>query len=258
MAKFCGKCGAEMEEQALACPVCGEAVEVAPVEAVAPEEPAAENPKKSAVNGIVDKIQAFTVKATAFTKDYIGKAKQNPKMWIAPGSIGVGIIAVIILVAVLIANSGYESALNNYGKLMTGNIKYLEKMAPKQYWSYVEDEEDMDFDEIKEEVEDTLEDRKDSLEDEYGKNVKVTFKVLDEEELSKRTLKKIQEALEDDYDMDVKVKKGYDLYVKMTVKGSEDKETAKQDITVVQIGSKWYMINWYESGDNVRVNFYTL
>ncbi len=255
MAKFCGKCGAEMEDQALVCPVCNEAVEAAPAEPAAPEAAEAKATKKIDVNGIVDKIQGFTVKTADFVKDYIGKAKQNPKMWIAPGGILAALIAVIVILAIVIGNSGYKSALNNYCKLMMGNIKYMEKMAPKEYWDYLEEEEDVDLDEIKEELEDSFDDMKDELEDEYGKNVKMTYEVRDEDKLSKKEIKKIQEALEDQYDMDVKVKKGYELRVKFTIKGSEDDDSEKTDLTVVQIGSKWYVINCYEYDDEVRVSF---
>ena len=43
--------------------------------------------------------------------------------------------------------------------------------------------------------------------------------------------------------------------VEMTIKGSEDDDEDDAEFTVVKIGSKWYMINYYESGDNYRVYF---
>ena len=53
----------------------------------------------------------------------------------------------------------------------------------------------------------------------------------------------IKEGLKENYDIAKKsVKKAMELEVELTIKGSDDEEDTEMDITVAQIGSKWYMV----------------
>ena len=82
----------------------------------------------------------------------------------------------------------------------------------------------------------------DSLEDEYGKNVKVSYKVTDKDELSDKKLKNIQEGLKDNYDIPKKsVTKGYKVDVDMTIKGKDDEDTNETTLYIVKIKGDWYV-----------------
>ena len=267
MSKFCSSCGQPLAEGAAFCSSCGKAVEAqAPVEhdipvetateeaAVQPEAPAA---KENPVNKIVDKVQDFAQKATVYCKDYIAKAKTNPKMWIAPGAIAAGVIALIVVVCVLVAGSKYTTALDNYIAVnFRGDASKIELLAPKEYWDYLEEEQDVSLDDLKERMEENWDDVKDALEEQYGKNIRVTYKVTKEREISDKKLEKIAEALEETYDIDAKsVKAGYKIEVELTIAGSEDDDDDEGTFNVVKIGNRWYLINYYESGDNYYVYF---
>lgn len=263
MSKFCVSCGKPLEENAAFCPGCGKPVAEAPVEPAAPvasEAPVqAEAPavKENPIDKAMDKVQGFAQKATIFSKDYIAKAKTNPKMWIAPGAIAAGIIALIVVVIILLSGSKYTTALDNYFDVNCyGKADKIELLAPKEYWDYYEEENDKSLDDLKEQFEENWDDMQDMLEDRYGKNIKVTYKVVDEDKISDRKMKKIAEALEDTYDIDAdSVKEGYKIDVEMTIKGSEDDDEEESTFNIIKIGSRWYMISYYEAGDEYRVSF---
>ena len=80
------------------------------------------------------------------------------------------------------------------------------------------------------------------FEDEYGKNIKMSYKVTDKSELSDKKLKNIQEGLKDNYDIPKKsVKEGYKVDVDMTIKGKDDEDTNDTEFYIVKIGSGWYI-----------------
>ena len=264
MSKFCSSCGQTLEESAAFCPACGKPVAAeapveptTPVEAEAPVQAEAPAAKENPVDKVMDKVQDFAQKATVFCKDYIAKAKTNPKMWIAPGAIAAGIIALIVVVIILLAGNQYTTALDNYIAVnFRGDASKIELLAPKEYWDYVEEEYDRTVEDMKDSLEENWDDVKDALEDQYGKNVKVTYKVTKEREISDKKLEKIAEALEETYGIDEKsVKAGYKIEAELTISGSEDDDDDEGTFNIIKIGNRWYMINYYESGDELKVYF---
>lgn len=264
MSKYCSSCGQSLEESAAFCPACGKPVvaeapvePAAPVEAEAPVQAEAPAAKENPVNKIFEKVQEFAQKATVFSKDYITKAKTNPKMWIAPGAIAVGIIALLVVVIILLSGSKYTTALDAHIDVrFYGNASKLEQLAPKEYWDYLEEKNDMSLDDLKDQFEENWDDMLDFMEDQYGNNVKVTYKITDEDKISDRKMKKIAEALEDTYDIDTKsVKEGYKVDVEMLIKGSEDDKEEEGTLNIIKISNRWYIISYYDTGDGYKVNF---
>ena len=134
---------------------------------------------------------------------------------------------------------------------------------------YKDDIEDM-YDDAEDELKDTF----DEMKDKYGKNVKITYKITDKDKIDKDDLKDIQETyrdlgsmlsaakaaikenddlsdkeatklkkiigdLSDDLEK-VKVTKGYELDVKIKIKGKEDDdETELEDIKVIKVNGEW-------------------
>ena len=173
----------------------------------------------------------------------VADVKENPKNLAILG----GAVAVLIAVIILLANlltPGWQRAVENYVDVsFKGKANKIEKLAPKEYWEYLEDEdEDFDLKDAIEEYEDEYEDMMDDLEDEYGKNIKVKCKIEDKDKLSGKEISKIAEALKEKYDIKKKsVKKGYEVDVELTIKGSDDKDDDDATLTVVKIGGKWYV-----------------
>ena len=87
-----------------------------------------------------------------------------------------------------------------------------------------------------------MDDMLESLEEEYGKNIKISYKILDKEKIEKDDLEDVQEKIEKYYDEKVKVSAGYKVTVKSTVKGKEDSETDTDTMSVYKIDGKWYLL----------------
>ena len=96
-------------------------------------------------------------------------------------------------------------------------------------------------------TDDKLDDMKEDLEDEYGKNIKISYKILDKEKIDKDDLKEVQEDLEDEYEdakkNKVNVTDGYKLSVKLTIKGKDDKDSDTVTMKIYKIGGKWCMLS---------------
>ncbi len=258
MAKFCSNCGTEMNDSSAFCPNCGTsagpvATPAAPVtpEAAAPVKPVREKKPR------VAPVSAYTAdneKPNDKIQGLIDKIKGNPKCLIVPGAIVAGVL-VVALVLSIVFGGGYTDAIDNYVDLFMGKSSAIAKSAPDAYWDYLEEEEDITLKELKKDFEENYEDEMGAMEEFLGKNVKFTYEVTDEDELSERKLKKIADALSEDYGMDVEVSDGYMLELEFVLKGSEEKIEQTVEYGVLKIDGKWYMVNLYESNGNYSVSF---
>ncbi len=209
---FCPKCGKPFEENASNCAYCG---------AKNPAAPAAAN---NTVNEIVNKAKSLNKKNIA----------------ILAGAV-VAVVVVIILISSLFGN-GYKKAIDNFLDFsVKGDVDVLEKLAPEDFWEELEDEYDVKIKDIEDTLEDVLEAQIEKLEDDYGKNVKVKYKVIEKEKMDEDDLDDIKDTLKDSYGIAKKsVKKGLEVELEVTIKGKEDEDTQEIDLTLVKIGGNWY------------------
>ena len=252
---FCKNCGAENYDGARFCVGCGAELTSAPAQPVY-EQPVYEQPVYQApvqeapvsggfeqtFNNVKDGAADAFNKAADFGKNYMEEAKKDKKKLIVPV---VAIVAVLAIIIGLIASlgGGYKTALNNYykkyliGKATQSTIK---NMYPKEYW----EEMDTDPEEAWESYEEYSEDMVEALEEEYGKNLRVTYKITDKDKLDKDDLKELREDLHESWGVKKKaVKKAYELELDLTIKGRDDEETDEATVTVAKIGSRWYIVN---------------
>ena len=124
----------------------------------------------------------------------------------------------------------------------TGKGKYIYKTIPDCILDS-DNLEDMNKKEIIEELDDVLKDDLDSLEDYCGDDVKISYKILDKEKIDKDDLKDIEEELEDDLDCKVKVSKGYEVTIKTTIKGDDEKKSNSSTINVYKIDGEWVLLD---------------
>lgn len=220
MSKFCQNCGSVMDDQQVVCAVCGTQNEAAPAAAK-------------------------------------GFDKSKLPVLIGVGAGAVAVIVVLIILLTSIFGSGWKSAFNNYVDVtIKGKFDKVEKLAPKEYWEYVEDEHDKDIDDIKDAMEESWDDTMDYLEDEYGDNISVSFKAEKEKKLKDKKVEKIAEALEDEFDIDEKsVTEVIEVKGEMTIKGSDDDDDEDAEFTFAKIDGTWYMISYYEYDDEYHVSF---
>ncbi len=244
MDKFCANCGNKLAAEETFCGQCGAKVE-APVAEAAPVVEVAGDAavaKKASfdVNAIIDK-------AMAFVGDFIEKAKAKPVLFAIPAGIAVGIIALIILMSALFGGGAEEKAVKNYLDIQyKGKINKIESLAPKAYWEWLEDEQDVTVEDIIDEYEEeeSYEMMMEFLEEEYGDNVKISYKITGKEKLSKKKLEKIADGIKDNYDIpSKKVTAAYEIEVEMKVKGSEDEDEDENEIIVAKVDGKWYPVS---------------
>ena len=88
--------------------------------------------------------------------------------------------------------------------------------------------------------EDLLEALKDAFLD-CGEVKDVTYKVRKSEELKDSDLDEVKDYIDTYYEEDGTIKSAYDVTVKITVKGSDDKETTTDEYVVVKVNGKWYI-----------------
>ena len=207
MSKFCENCVAEMDDNQVVCPNCGNGAEA---QSSTVEEP---------------------IKETTTTASTSSVNKENLKKY---GIIGGIALAVIVVLALLISllSGGWKKPIDNYFK---GMAKFNAKTYTKAYVKFIAKDMDLDKDDMK--------DMKEAFEDEYGKNVKISYKIKDKEKIDKDDLKKVQEYVEEKYDEKVKISGGYKVSVKATIKGKDKSETNTTDMYVYKVDGKWGIIS---------------
>lgn len=244
MNKFCAKCGAELEADSTFCSACGEKIEVAETPA-AEEAPVVEKSAPTTEAPIINKDALMGAANDLKDKglEIANKVKGDKKLL----AIVAGALVAIILLCVIcpIAFPGPKSAVKNYIKgNFNGDWKAYVKCQPDEVWEYMEEEYDLDMDEREEQFEENWDDRIDDLEDEYGRNVKVTYKIVDKDKMDEDDLDDIRDNYKDRYDIAKRdITAGYELDVEVTIKGREDEDTEDATFNVYKLGGKWYVYN---------------
>lgn len=204
---FCKNCGAQYDDAQAFCPQCGAKNDLAA-------------PAKS--GSVIDKI----------------KNNKTAKI----GIIAVVAVVVVVIVISLFSGNGAEKALKNYLKgYEKYEASYLINAAPKDYIEdYLDDAEDFDDkQDMIDAYQETLDERAEEEDEDIGGNIKITYKIVDSEKLTKDQLKDYKKYLKKYYDYKADVTAGYSFGVKLTSKGDDGKETYYTDYTVIKVNGKW-------------------
>ena len=203
MSKFCENCGAEMTDDQVVCPNCGGGAQ----STSATREPISE-PKSSSAS----------------------KSGNAKNVGIIAGAVAV--IGIVIAILFAIFGKGYLKPMDNYFK---GLEKAKADTFVKAFPDFMNMSDSID--------DDDLEDRLDDLEDTYGENVKISYKVKKKEKVKKDDLSTVQEYIEEYYDEEVKVSAGYELKLAVTYKGKKKDKTSTDKYYVYKINGKWSYFN---------------
>lgn len=203
MSKFCKQCGNQMADNEVVCASCG-----------ASQEPIPQN--------IINSVAAEE-----------GKSKSGNGKFIA---VIVAIVVIILIALKLIfGTAAYEKPLKNFFEgIEDKDGDKIEEAFPEFYGDKMT--KLYDFDDVADEL-------YDRLEDEFGKNIKISYKIKDKEKIDKDDLEDIEEEIKDDYDEKVKVSKGYELELKLKVKGKKDKDEHTSELEVYKIDGDWYIMS---------------
>lgn len=82
-----------------------------------------------------------------------------------------------------------------------------------------------------------------TAEEEYGKNVKMTYKITDKTEIDSDELKEMEEAVKTNFDKEIKITKGYELGIEVTTKGDDEEDTETDEMNVYEIDGNWYILD---------------
>lgn len=222
MAKYCKKCGKELEDGSKFCAACG-------------------NPTQESGKQIV-------------------QVKKQQKKSSKKNMIGIGVViliaaSIVFKVTTSLLGSGYETPIKCMCDYFnTGDRDCLEKMIPrKALKSYYQDTEEESFEEIAEYYKDydeyldelvdakveqyfiePLEETRDGAMEEYGTDVTWEYEITDAERLDIDG-----EECEYYIEKGMNVEDAYRLKIKMRLNGSEKRDTEEIDATVFKFDGVW-------------------
>lgn len=235
MSKFCTKCGATLDDNAAFCTTCGAKFDVAP---------AAEKADDNAT--ILDKFKANA------NAEGIKKLQANPNFKKYVG-IGVVAIAAIIIICILcsVLGGGWKKPVEKYFKSI---VKEDGALMMEAYHEYdIKDEKKTLYDNSasaqKKAYKNEVKNMNKYLDEvgEYGKDIKISVKIEEKEELDEDELKDIEKIIEKSWDKKrLEVTKGYTVEGITKIKGDDDKGEEEFEAIVLKVDGDWclYSMSW--------------
>lgn len=231
MSKFCGSCGANMEDDAKVCGACGAPIETenaaTPVNPANPVNPT--NPMNT------------TNPVASMSED---QKKKITLIAVAAGAGFVALIAIIIVVNILLSHTGYRGAMNKYFNALEDYdvAAITEITSDVSYVSSWYDYDDAEFEDHKEDyIKDNVSSALESFEDKVGNKVKIKYEIQDASEISDRKYDEFIETLEDVYDYDTsEISKVMEVNYTLELKGKKGKRTVyPTDMYLIKEDGKW-------------------
>lgn len=222
---FCSNCGSEMKEGALFCTQCG----------------------TKATDGVQQET-IYTMDTSNSTPNiYVNYTtvdrKPNKNKMIGMAVVGVvALLAVFLIVSLigLFTTPGYERPIKYVIEgFEEGKLKTMMKAIP---------------DYIKKDFEDKFEEYYDSntdnmiierLETMYGKRRNISYVVKEKDKWDKEEIDELEDDIKDRYGEEVNIKTAYTLDLEMKMKGSENSTEVEDSLTVIKIGMRWYLSEFY-------------
>ena len=158
------------------------------------------------------------------------------------GIIAVAAVAVIVLVLgiLLFGGRSYKSTVKQYiNATFDGNAKKIVQLIPKKVVNTAIDDYFDDRDELIEEMDESLEYALDWFDTLYGEDWRVSYKIIDADDITGKSLKSVKDEYEDEYD--VKVTAAMKVEVELTIKYDGDETTQTMNIRLIKVGSSWYI-----------------
>ncbi|MDE5861492.1 MAG: hypothetical protein K2H28_04795 [Ruminococcus sp.] len=178
--------------------------------------------------------------------------KQKNK-FIVPVIAGVAVVAVAIGVS-NVAGAGYKKPVRDLVKAINkcDTKKLLSVVIPESQLKEIKKEAKdsiIDWDALLDKMDEALEKEMKELEDDYGKNVKYSAKIVNKKKVKGDDLEDIQEEYDDTYDAEVK--KAYKLKVEMSIQGKKDKDSEKISVYVVKVKGDGWKIYDFDSNAGI-------
>lgn len=224
---FCPECGKEIKDGAKFCPYCGN--QIVPVAINESSKGASDT---SAVNSAVEKVKSI-----------------SHSTWIGLGAtvLAVAVVAAIVLAIIGMNGKGYERQLDQMVKYLNSQYSDSEEnlyklngynqFAIDDYWEEYQLAKtylgrDLEF-------LDSYLDAYDSLSDQFGSDYKISYKVINKQEISARELRtwetSTQDSLTDSSSFSKELRVDYDNDLEEMLDDWIDYENASEDTTTEQL-----------------------
>lgn len=226
MAKFCGNCGAQSDDNAKMCGNCG--------------APFAES--KSGAGNILSKIPGVNdLNIKPEQKEQIVKIAK-----IAVPAAAALVVVLILIFGIIVPNTGAQKAVKDYFKaFQKGEAATIVEYLPAAASAYLDEDEDIK-DGVKEAVDLSIE----NLNDKYGEGFKFKVKNVEKEKLDEDDLDDVRDAYDELSDMLDKysednsfetpeIKSGYKFEFELVLKGDKRDKTEDCEITMIKEDGKW-------------------
>lgn len=212
MAKFCGNCGAQMDDNAAVCGFCGASLN---------------SGSSSAMN--------------SFKVDDPEKKKKIKKYVTIGASVVAVIVVASVLISVIVNNTGYKGCLKKtmaafektdssaFDKIVTGVINDLDSDEADEYMSYM--------------IENQVDSIKDKFEDKVGHNYKLSYEVDEYFELEGRKFDKFVELYEDNDEISVSIEKVQIAEVTVTAKKDKKSDDCEIQVVMTKEDGSWKLFS---------------
>lgn len=205
---FCGKCGAQNADNAEFCTNCGAKL------------------KKSAPT-------------TAATVSVPNQNDKNRKVGMI--AVAVAVVVIIILGVVLFGGRSYKATVEKFvDAQFDANAEAIFDLVPEKMIDYLLEQDGYydDLDDVIDDTNETLQDLLDSLDSYLGEGWKISYEILDTEDIKGDDLDDIKDACED---ADVKVSAAKNVEIEITVKADETESSNSMDVSLIKVGRSWYL-----------------
>lgn len=91
-------------------------------------------------------------------------------------------------------------------------------------------------------TEDYLKETVKKAEEEYGANLKMSYKITDKADIAEEDLREMEEEVKESFGKEIKISKGYKLGVEVTTKGDDTEDKEVDEFKVYEVDGKWYML----------------
>src|SRR5699024_619978 len=121
------------------------------------------------------------------------------------------------------------------------NAEAIIDLMPQKMMEYALEQEGYDPDDFNyliDELNEELQDQLDSLDSYLGEGWKITYKILDDEDVKGADLDNIKNAYED---AGVKVSAAKSVEVELTVTSDETESSNSLDVSLIKVGRSWYL-----------------
>ena len=225
MAKFCGQCGAQLNDNATFCTQCGATI--------APQQPAQQTASPMAnLQQAAKNIDMNAIK-DAVSVENIKNLKNKPnKLTIAVLAVLlVLVILVVVILCMIFGGGSWKTPINNVMDVLNdGDGKAYEELMPPYYKDMADaldgiiDISDEDFDE-------EAEKQRDRLTKKYGDDAEISYEVV------KKT--KVDSDDIDSYNLT----KAYKVKIKYTIEGEDADKTDKTTVIVGKMDGTWVLLD---------------